>query len=102
MKIQSQYFWAVVEGKKKAEFRKNDRDFKVGDMLILKEWIEDEKSFTSNYVVAVVTDATLLDEWAAGFILISLNLIHQFIDVADRIKREMGKLTPEQVNYRLL
>jgi len=33
------YFAAVSSGKKTFEIRKNDRDFKVGDILILKEFI---------------------------------------------------------------
>jgi hypothetical protein len=37
LKIQPQYFKAVVSGKKNFELRKNDRGFKVGDILILKE-----------------------------------------------------------------
>ena len=37
LKIQTPYFDAVITGKKKAELRKNDRDYRVGDMLILNE-----------------------------------------------------------------
>src|SRR5471030_288524 len=38
LKILPQYFKAVLEGTKTFELRKNDRDYKVGDTLILKEW----------------------------------------------------------------
>lgn len=39
LKTWSQYFQAVVEGKKHFEIRNNDRGFHVGDTLILKEYI---------------------------------------------------------------
>ncbi|WP_331384989.1 DUF3850 domain-containing protein [Bacillus badius] len=38
LKIYPQYFKAVVSGKKSFEIRKNDRDFKVGDTLLLHEF----------------------------------------------------------------
>lgn len=37
LKIQSDYFEEVVLGNKRAEVRRDDRCFKVGDILILKE-----------------------------------------------------------------
>ena len=38
LKIYPQYFEDVISGKKKFEIRKNDRKYRVGDILILKEW----------------------------------------------------------------
>ena len=38
LKIYPQYFADVISGKKKFEIRKNDRKYRVGDILILKEW----------------------------------------------------------------
>lgn len=38
LKILPEYFEAVVTYKKTFEIRKNDRNFNVGDKLILKEW----------------------------------------------------------------
>jgi hypothetical protein len=37
LKILPEYFEAVRSGKKTAEYRENDRDFQVGDVLILAE-----------------------------------------------------------------
>lgn len=42
LKILPKYFEDVQAGKKNFEIRENDRDFKVGDILILKEY-ENEK-----------------------------------------------------------
>lgn len=38
LKIYPTYFEDVISGKKKFEIRKNDRKYRVGDILILKEW----------------------------------------------------------------
>ncbi|AXF61898.1 DUF3850 domain-containing protein [Leclercia sp. W6] len=38
LKIAPQYMDAVVAGQKKAELRRSDRDYKVGDLLALCEW----------------------------------------------------------------
>lgn len=38
LKIRSEFFLRVATNQKTFEIRKNDRDFQVGDILILKEW----------------------------------------------------------------
>lgn len=41
LKTLPEYFEAVRNGTKTFEYRCNDRDYKVGDTLILKEWNEE-------------------------------------------------------------
>lgn len=38
LKIFPRYFEEVVNGSKRFEIRKNDRDFKVGDEVLLREY----------------------------------------------------------------
>ena len=38
LKIKPVYFEAVKEGTKTFELRRDDRNFKVGDILLLREW----------------------------------------------------------------
>jgi hypothetical protein len=38
LKTWSEHFVDLLSGKKTFEFRRNDRDFKVGDTLVLREW----------------------------------------------------------------
>ena len=40
LKILPKWYEDVASGVKNFEIRKNDRDFKVGDYLLLKEWEE--------------------------------------------------------------
>ena len=54
LKIDRQFFHAVVEGEKNFEIRKNDRNFKVGDILNLREWSE-ETGYTTYTTMRRVT-----------------------------------------------
>lgn len=53
LKITPKYFKDVVDGDKNFELRKNDRDFKVGDSLMLKEF--DNGAYKGDSVQVVVT-----------------------------------------------
>lgn len=41
LKIAPEYYEAIINKEKQFEIRKNDRDFKVGDKIELKEFSED-------------------------------------------------------------
>ena len=53
LKIMPKYFDAVTSGEKTFEVRKKDRDFKVGDCVILSEF--DGKEFTGRGCVREIT-----------------------------------------------
>ncbi len=57
------YYDAIVEGKKKFEYRKNDRDFKLGDMLLLQEWNPDRREYTGEQILAEVTYILYGPDW---------------------------------------
>lgn len=48
LKTWSKYYQLILCGIKDWELRKNDRDFKVGDLLILEEYLPEFKSYTGN------------------------------------------------------
>lgn len=52
LKILPKYFEDVSAGRKNFEIRRNDRDFKVGDVLVLKEYYRGK--FTGKEVNRVV------------------------------------------------
>lgn len=55
LKIWPEYFSAVKEGIKTFEYRLNDRNYKVGDTLVLKEYLSESKEYTGREVLVVVT-----------------------------------------------
>jgi ASC-1-like (ASCH) protein len=58
LKIQPQYFEAVFSGEKSFEIRKNDRNFQVGDTLLLQEFIPETQSYTGQFVERKITYIT--------------------------------------------
>ncbi len=61
LKIWPIYFAAVVDGRKRFEIRKNDREFMVGDTLRLREWNPaDGGAYTGAEIVVEVTYLTTM------------------------------------------
>ena len=56
LKIRPNYLYDILSGKKSFEVRKNDRDFKVGDTLLLKEWDNDFTGLEVSYLVTYILD----------------------------------------------
>jgi hypothetical protein len=53
LKIDPAPFQAVVKGLKPFEYRKNDRDFQVGDLVLLTEW--EKGAFTGKEICETIT-----------------------------------------------
>lgn len=53
LKIRKPYFDAIINGTKTFEVRKNDRGFKVGDIVDLEEI--DDDGYTLRYIVVEIT-----------------------------------------------
>lgn len=50
LKVWQEYFGLLVSGIKNYELRKNDRNFKSGDYLVLREFDKDANQYTGNFV----------------------------------------------------
>jgi len=55
LKTWPQYFNQVVSGDKTFELRKNDRDFKAGDIVLLQEYNADSEKYTGNEWTGIIT-----------------------------------------------
>lgn len=55
MKILPKFFEPVKRGTKTFEIRKDDRDYKVGDVLVLKEWSDIVNNFTGRSVTKQIS-----------------------------------------------
>lgn len=74
VKLHAKYFDLVLEGKKRAEFRKNDRNYERGDTLILHEW--GQGAYTGRKVEARITDVTDLSDWLEDYVLLSIERLN--------------------------
>jgi hypothetical protein len=58
LKLWPQYFQAVKDGLKTFEIRKNDREFTVGDEVVLQEWNQDLQQYTGRSLVREISYVT--------------------------------------------
>lgn len=70
LKIIPEHFDAVFIGCKKAELRLNDRNFSVGDCLILNEW-ELNAGYSGRSIVVEVTHVTPCDFAIPNYVMLS-------------------------------
>ncbi|MCY8232880.1 DUF3850 domain-containing protein [Priestia endophytica] len=66
LKINKEFFTPVLERIKTFEIRKNDRDFRVGDKVILNEWDNEKKEYTgrkTNIEILYITDYEQKDNY---------------------------------------
>lgn len=75
LKLWPVYYEAVESGLKTYEIRYNDRNFKVGDILHLKEYDPDKKEYTGR---EILKDVIYITEGfvglAQGFVVLGLGL----------------------------
>lgn len=70
------YFQSMLTGQKTFDYRKNDRDFMVGDKLILREWDPTTKEYTGYRMRLLVTYV-----WGGipgmpeGYVIMSIKLL---------------------------
>jgi len=66
-------FQEICDGKKKFEYRLNDRDYEVGDELIIKEW-DIGTGYTGRWVTLKVTSILKAGfELPVGFCIMSID-----------------------------
>lgn len=54
LKVWQVYFEALKNGRKKFELRKMDRDFRVGDFLVLEEYDNENNHYTGRKIQAII------------------------------------------------
>lgn len=76
LKIKSEYFSAVINKTKTAEVRYNDRNYQVGDILILNE-IDSLGNFTGNNCVVIVTHVLNNNQYLqTGYVMLSFHMLN--------------------------
>ena len=76
LKIKSEHFSAVINKTKTAEIRYNDRNYQVGDILILNE-IDENGIFTGNNCSVIVTHVLDDNQYLqTGFVMLSFRMLN--------------------------
>ena len=71
LKLDTLFFGSVFSGLKTFEIRFNDRDYQVGDVLILKEWDWALDSFTGREIEKIVTYVTNYEQ-KDGYVVMAI------------------------------
>ncbi|XGG89279.1 DUF3850 domain-containing protein [Klebsiella variicola subsp. variicola] len=74
LKIYPEFFSAVCTGVKRAELRKNDRDYRVGDTIHLMETPRGSCHRTGEFINVKITHIADVGEWMPGYVLLSVEL----------------------------
>lgn len=73
LKQSTEYFGDVISGRKTFEVRRNDRPYKVGDLLALNEYDTKKQSYTGNsclcYIDYILNDSEYCKE---GYVVMSI------------------------------
>lgn len=73
LKVWIEFFCPLYHGRKTFEIRKNDRDFEVGDTLILKEYDPQASVYVGGEVIAEVTYVTDFMQ-AQGYVVLGIKI----------------------------
>ncbi|MEQ0263501.1 DUF3850 domain-containing protein [Klebsiella sp. CN_Kp073] len=72
LKIYPEFFSVVCTGVKRAELRKNDRDYRVGDTLHLIETPRGSSFPTGEFINAKITHIADVGELMPGYVMLSI------------------------------
>jgi hypothetical protein len=76
LKLATEFFDAVLSGMKSFELRRNDRNFAVGDVLVLREWHQNGYTGRScRAVVTYMTDGLRVGALQPGFVCMSIVVV---------------------------
>ncbi|OTP90218.1 hypothetical protein B6D12_06640 [Gilliamella apicola] len=76
LKIKSEHYINIINGTKTAEIRYNDRNYQVGDILILNE-IDENGVFTGNKCSVIVTHVLDDNQYLqTGYVMLSVHMLN--------------------------
>ena len=77
LKIEPRYFYAHLSGAKSFEVRKNDRDYKLGQMIILQMWSLEYGYHGKNITTQITYITDYPDGLKPGYVVLGLKKIEK-------------------------
>ncbi|HHD2092174.1 TPA: DUF3850 domain-containing protein [Klebsiella pneumoniae] len=111
IKIYPEFFSAVCTGVKRAELRKNDRDYRVGDTLHLMETPRGSCHQTGEFINVKITHIADVGEWIPDYVLLSVELqerrkadsepviLYRQVNPVNGMKTYWAELDPEEFRH---
>lgn len=75
LKIWPKFYPAVADGRKRAELRRDDRDFQMGDRLRLREFDPETNTYTGREITRAIRYLTRPLPGAEGMVLLEIEEI---------------------------
>lgn len=73
LKINQQYLKLIIDGRKNWEVRKNDRNFKEGETIIVKEYLPETNSYTGREAEGTILYVFSTNEMLKpGYVILSV------------------------------
>jgi hypothetical protein len=101
LKCWPEYFQAVKSGAKPFEIRENDRDYKVGDVLILKEWHMGMQKYTGDEEERTISYMTTYNQ-KSGYVVLGLSNQGEAARQRDVLERIEGLELNDSDTYKTL
>lgn len=73
VKIKKEYAAAIMDGRKRFEIRLNDRDYKVGDLMILRPWHPERGYLPFFPIVTMITFLTDFEQ-KEGYVVLGIKV----------------------------
>lgn len=63
LKIWPEPFKAILNGRKRYEVRKTDRDFRIGNIIMLREFLPKKEQYSGEFFLGKITYITKAGTW---------------------------------------
>ncbi|HAG3556526.1 TPA: DUF3850 domain-containing protein [Salmonella enterica] len=73
LKIWPEFFQPVLDRVKYAELRLNDRDYRAGDIVFMREFLPASGRYSGGYNVVIISHVADVSAFMPGYVLLSFN-----------------------------
>ncbi len=80
LKTDYEVFWEIYHGRKTCEFRKNDRNFNIYDLLLLRQHDYINKKYANRNIIAQITHIVPSGHYGIpdGYCMLSIKIMHKW------------------------